>query len=115
MSGLNTSGYSLVSFSPKQSFTNVREVCWDMSLADLGGGKWANVVLVPEATYLSHPNTNPRRATDGEGPYRLDYVTPGFTHAERTWRLQHPGPRLGLRRDRRRQAVPWDDDDLPRQ
>ena len=79
MSGLNASGYSLVSFSPKQSFTNVRQVCWDQSLADLGGGKWANVVLVPEATYLSHPNTNPRRVEDGEGPFRLDYVTPDFT------------------------------------
>ena len=52
-----------------------------MSLADLGGGKWTNVVLVPEATYLSHPNTNPRRVEDGEGPYRLDYVTPDFTVA----------------------------------
>ena len=82
MSGLNAAGYSLVSFSPKESFTNVREVCWDVSLADLGGGKWFNVVLVPEATYLSHPNTNPRRVEDGEGPYRLDYVTPDFTASD---------------------------------
>jgi len=81
MTGLNTSGYALVNFSPKQSFTDVNEVCWDVSLADLGGGKWFNVVLVPEATYLSHPNTNPRRIQDGEGPYRLDYVTPDFTAA----------------------------------
>ena len=113
MTGLNTSGYSLVNFSPKQSFTNVRQVCWDMSLADLGGGKWANVVLVPEATYLSHPNTNPSRVDDGEGPYRLDYVTPDFTDPERSWRLQHPRSRLGRRCGGRRQAVPWDDTDLP--
>jgi hypothetical protein len=79
MTGLNTSGYSLVTFAPKESFTDVSEVCWDVSLADLGGGKWFNVVLVPEATYLSHPNTNPQREKDGEGPYRLDYVTPDFT------------------------------------
>lgn len=79
MTGLNTSGYALVSFSPRRSFIDVTEVCWDVSLADLGGGKWFNVVLVPEAIYRSHPNTNPRRAEDGEGPYRLDYVTPGFT------------------------------------
>ena len=32
------------------------------------------MVLVPEATYLSHPNTNPSRLLDGEGPFRLDYV-----------------------------------------
>jgi len=81
MTGLNTSGYALVSFAPKQSFTDVREVCWDVSLADVGGGKWFNVVLVPEATYLTHPNTNPRRVSDGEGPYRLDYVTPDFAAA----------------------------------
>ena len=50
-----------VNVSPKQSFTNVRQVCWDVSLPDLGGGKWANIVRVPEATYLSILNTNPRR------------------------------------------------------
>ena len=79
MTGMNTAGYAIASFSPKQVFANVRQVCWDMSLADLGGGKWANVVLVPEATLKSHPNTNPRRSQDGEGAYRLDYVTPDFT------------------------------------
>ena len=78
MTGINTSGYSLVSFTPKQTFTNVREVCWDQSLADLGGGKWSNVVLVPDATLRSNPNLNPDRVADGEGPWRLDYVTPSF-------------------------------------
>lgn len=79
MTGLNSSGYALVNFAPQQSFTNIAEICWDMSLADLGGGKWANVVIVPDMTLQSHPNTNPRRVQDGEGPWRLDYVTPDFT------------------------------------
>jgi hypothetical protein len=78
MSGLNASGYALVSFAPAQWFSDVRRVCWDMSLADLGGGKWANVVLVPRARVQSHQNINPDRVADGEGPWRLDYVTPGF-------------------------------------
>lgn len=78
MTGLNTSGYSLVSFSPRQVFTDVSRICWDQSLADLGGGKWSNVVIVPEAVVVAHPNPNPRRAQEGEGPHRLDYVTPGF-------------------------------------
>jgi autotransporter family porin len=81
MTGQNATGYTLVNFSPKQSFTNVRQVCWDVSLADYGGGKWANVVLVPEVTYLANPNTNPRRVADGEGAFRLDYVTPNFIAA----------------------------------
>lgn len=78
MTGLNSSGYALVSFTPQQSFTNVSEVCWDVSLADLGGGKWFNVVLVPDETLFQYPNNNPRIVQDGEGPWQLDYVTPDF-------------------------------------
>lgn len=78
MTGLNSSGYAVMGFAPAQLFTDVSKVCWNMSLADLGGGKWANVVLVPRARLESHPNLNPDRVADGEGPWRLDYVTPGF-------------------------------------
>jgi hypothetical protein len=47
-------------------------------MTDLGGGKWTNVIVVPEAEYLRHPNPNPTRVAEREGPYRMDYTTPGF-------------------------------------
>ena len=78
MVGLATSGYAITAFSPNQSFSNIQKVCWDVNTTDLGGGKWFNVVFVPEATYLAHPNLNPTAAAEGEGPYRLDYTSPGF-------------------------------------
>ena len=65
MTSMETSGYAIVSFTPNQAFTNVRQVCWDQNLTDLGGGKWSNVVIVPEGTYQ-------RNAP------RLDYVSAGF-------------------------------------
>jgi hypothetical protein len=78
MVGINTSGYAITGFTPKQSFNNLRSVCWDQNLTDLGGGKWFTVTVVPDATYTSHPNTNPRAAAELEGPFRLDYTLPEF-------------------------------------
>jgi hypothetical protein len=78
MVGINTSGYAITGFTPKQSFNNLRSVCWDQNLTDLGGGKWFTVTIVPHATFISHPNTNPRAAQEGEGPFRLDYTLPEF-------------------------------------
>ena len=76
MTSMNTTGYGILSFSPNRTFTNVGRVCWDINATDLGGGKWTNVILVPEAEYLRHPNTVAKQAA--EGPYRMDYTTPGF-------------------------------------
>ena len=82
MVGLETSGYAITAFSPKQSFNNVARICWDVSLTNLGGGKWFNVVIVPEATFVANPNRNPTRAAEKEGPYRLDYTSPGFNASD---------------------------------
>ncbi len=49
MTSVNSSGYNIAWFSPKQYFTNVTRVCWDQNLTDLGGGKWTQVVLVSRA------------------------------------------------------------------
>lgn len=74
----HTTGYAVVGFTPKQTFTDVSRVCFTLNLTDLGGGKWFTMQLVPLATIQEHPNTNPRRVQEGEGSYRLDYVSPGF-------------------------------------
>jgi hypothetical protein len=44
-------GYGTIDFSPKQVFHDVTEVCWDMNRTEMGGRKWAQVTIVPEAEY----------------------------------------------------------------
>lgn len=51
MTAYDSSQYVVVAFSPKQSFTDVTKVCWDINATDEGGGKWTNMVMVPEALY----------------------------------------------------------------
>ena len=48
MTSVNTEGYNIAWFSPKQTFTNVRQVCWDQNLTDLGGGKWTQVLFLTQ-------------------------------------------------------------------
>jgi len=74
----STSGYAIIGFTPRQTFTNLSSVCWDQNLTDLGGGKWFTMMMVPKTVVESNPNTNSRRVQDGEGPYRLDYTLPEF-------------------------------------
>jgi hypothetical protein len=78
MTAQNTTGYGIVAFSPNQDFTDVKKVCWDVNATDMGGGKWTNVILIPASEYVRHPNLNPKPDREGEGPYRLDYVSNGF-------------------------------------
>lgn len=71
-------GYGITGIAPAQSFTNIRRICWDQNLSDLGGGKWMVISIVPAAVFTSHPNLNPDRGDEGEGPWRLDYTLPEF-------------------------------------
>jgi LysM repeat protein len=43
----DTSGYSIAWFSPKQVFTDVDFVAWDVNLTNLAARQWWEVVLVP--------------------------------------------------------------------
>lgn len=43
----DTSGYSIGAFVPKQTFTGVKEVRWDINLTDLGTRKFPEVKIVP--------------------------------------------------------------------
>jgi hypothetical protein len=49
MTSVNTTGYVIAWFSPKQAFANLRQVCWDQNLNDLGGGKWTQVLFLTQA------------------------------------------------------------------
>lgn len=83
-------GYGLMSFTPKRSFTDVTKVCWDQNLTFLGGRRWAMMLVVPEAVYQ-----NPRTEAVGGGPLvpappagagtspkRIDFASPGFGPGE---------------------------------
>lgn len=74
MAAMNTSGYSISGFTPRQAFTDISRICWDQNLTDLGGGKWFVVTLVPAAVLTSHPAPNQGTTS----PYRLDYTIPEF-------------------------------------
>ncbi len=65
MTSMNTTGYAQVNFAPNEPLTDVRKVCWDQNMTDLGGRKWTQVVIVPEETYQRNEQ-------------RLDYVKPGL-------------------------------------
>lgn len=65
MTGFTTSGYVIFAFAPKQTFTNISKVCWDINATEEGGGKWTNMIVVPDALYRQFVP-------------RLDYVTAGF-------------------------------------
>ena len=48
MTTIDTTGVAVLSFSPKQTFTNVRKVCFDINTNNnIGAGKWVNAWIVP--------------------------------------------------------------------
>jgi hypothetical protein len=49
MTSVNTAGYVIAWFSPRQLFTNTHQVCWDQNIQDLGGGKWTQVIFLTQA------------------------------------------------------------------
>ena len=54
MTSMNSPGYTHLDFAPAQSFNNVRRICWDQNLTELGGQKWTQVTVVPEATFQTN-------------------------------------------------------------
>lgn len=47
MSSLLTGGVADLSFSPRQTFTDPHQVCWDVNTTWLSSRKWVNVLVVP--------------------------------------------------------------------
>jgi hypothetical protein len=104
MTGFDTTGYAVMSFSPKQSFTNVHKVCWDLNATEEGGGKWTNLMIVAEADYQMHAP-------------RLDYVTNGFNDegglgGPNLQDGEHPTPVWGIK-DFRGSQLQFIGDDAP--
>ena len=66
MTGLDTGSVATLSFSPKQTFTNVSKVCWDQNMSNLGEGKWVNVFVVPAAHVAANGGDLAYAAGSGE-------------------------------------------------
>ncbi len=62
MTAFDTSGYAHFDFRPDRTFRDVRRVCWDQNITDMGG-KWTEVAVVPIREF---------NANDG----RMDYTHP---------------------------------------
>lgn len=120
MTSVNTGGYNIVWFSPKQTFTNVRRVCWDQNLTDLGGGKWVQVALIPadldhgDLGYvapnfadLNGPTTglySPRtQGVTGVVNGHMTYFQDGHVHT-----FQDLGPGIGFPWDWGDEVMDWD-------
>ena len=64
MTGLSTTGYNIVWFSPKPQFTAVQKVCWDINATMMSRRKWTQVVFVSAADSTRYPAGT---ATQGSG------------------------------------------------
>lgn len=47
MTSVDTLSVATISFSPKQTFTDVTRVCFDVNMNNLGEGRWAGLFVVP--------------------------------------------------------------------
>lgn len=83
MTGFDTTGYAVVSFSPNRTFTDVSKVCWDVNATEEGGGKWTNMIIVPEALYQQFA---PRMDY-----VRFDFNTPNAPGGFNIQMVDHPG------------------------
>lgn len=54
MTTVDTGAVAILSFSPNQTFNNVRRICWDQNVNNLGEGKWVNVHVIPEAQFQAN-------------------------------------------------------------
>lgn len=63
MVSTNTEGYTTVWFSPKQTFTDVKRVCWDQNITDLKPEKWTGVLFLVPSEYTG-PNSISRGRLD---------------------------------------------------
>jgi len=74
MSTVNTHGYVVAWFTPKQVFRNVNKVCWDQNLNNNGEGKWISVYFLTPSEYVGQTDlgfSTPSFPTVPRGPLRF--------------------------------------------
>jgi hypothetical protein len=81
MTGLTTTGYNHLWFSPKPEFTGISKVCWDIN-ETFEGGKWTEVQFVDHADAVRYPvgtvTAGGNSVARGTGGFDLGYTDPEF-------------------------------------
>ena len=83
MTAVDTDGVVILSFSPKQTFRDVRKVCFDVNTNnDIGAGKWVNIWIVPTSSvaanggrfdFADEPGLDPHQQPPGPGDFHFKY------------------------------------------
>lgn len=83
MTAVDTDGVVIVSFSPKQTFRDVRKVCFDVNTnTDIGAGKWVNAWIVPVSSIAANggrfdfadaPDLDPQQQAPGPNDFHFKY------------------------------------------
>jgi hypothetical protein len=70
MTSIDTGDVAVLSFTPNQTFTTLRKVCFDANRSDTGEGSWFNLIVVPTAAHGSNPDLS--YWAGGQGGNKLD-------------------------------------------
>jgi opacity protein-like surface antigen len=83
MTVVETAGVASLSFSPKQTFTDVTRLCFDINTnGNIGAGKWVNAWIVPTASleanggrfdFADAPDLDPEQHAPGPNDFHLKY------------------------------------------
>ena len=90
MTGVDTLGYNIAWFSPKELFTNVNEVCWDINQTEMSARKWTQVMFVSEADSTRYPSHRGSGASISASRHRTSATAsrpaPGSNRKAARWR-----------------------------
>jgi len=81
MTAVDTTGYNIAWFSPKQMFTDVSQVCWDINETLMSRRKWTQVVFVSAADAGRYPSgslSDIGSIARGSGGFDLGFTNPDF-------------------------------------
>jgi hypothetical protein len=84
MTSISAVAYAHIDFSPRRTFTDVSRVCWDQNWTDVGGRKWTQIVVVPEAIFQA----NGGRFQYVSRSLQSDVAVNGFPITGTTWMLE---------------------------
>lgn len=82
MTGVDTLGYNMAWFSPKDTFTAISKVCWSINETTMSSRKWTQVVFVGAADAVRYPagtvTSDGQSVARGTGGFDLGYTAPDF-------------------------------------
>jgi hypothetical protein len=108
MTSVQTVEVAVLSFSPTRVFNNVRRVCFDINMNNLGEGKWVNLFVIPNADVVrlggrldyssGNASLDPGQPAIPPGGYNLVFLrgtTLGYSDNSGTIRFEWWGAHAG--------------------